>query len=139
MLLPIVQTINSCLSDYVLVILLLLFHSLIMKGRKQEIALLRILGRTRRKLIRELLSELGVISLIGTIIGCLLSMLIVIPFGTYIGMQFQMPYLGPGVIKTLLTLLLIVFFVLVISLITSIFFILHVTHVEPYLALRREE
>ena len=66
-------------------------------------------------------------------------MLIVIPFGTYIGMQFQMPYLGPGVIKTLLTLLLIVFFVLVISLITSIFFILHVTHVEPYLALRREE
>ena len=66
-------------------------------------------------------------------------MLIVIPFGTYIGMQFQMPYLVPGVIKTLLTLLLIVFFVLVISLITSIFFILHVTHVEPYLALRREE
>lgn len=122
-----------------LIVLLLLFHSLIMKGRKQEVALLRILGRTRKTLIRELLSEVGVISLSGTIIGCLFSMLIVFPFGTYIGMQFQMPYLGPSFATALLTMLLIVLFVSAISLLISILFILHVTHVEPYLALRREE
>lgn len=122
-----------------LFLILLLISSLIMNQRKQEVALFRILGKTKRKLALALISEVGAVSLAGAVSGCLLSALIVIPFGTFIGRSFSMPYLGPGTLKTLLLVGVISSGAVIISFLTSVFFILKVTNIQPYLALRREE
>ena len=122
-----------------LVAILLIINSIIMKGRKSEIALLRVLGHKKKDLIRKLLSEMGLISLAGALGGSLLGALIVIPFGRYIGKSLDMPYLGPGIVSVLLQILLIVGLVILIVFLSSVFFIIHTTNIEPYLALRKEE
>ena len=122
-----------------LVAILLIINSIIMKGRKSEIALLRVLGHKKKDLIRKLLSEMGLISLAGALGGSLLGALIVIPFGRYIGKSLDMPYLGPGIASVLLQILLIVGLVILIVFLSSVFFIIHTTNIEPYLALRKEE
>ena len=122
-----------------LVAILLIINSIIMKGRKSEIALLRVLGHRKKDLIRKLLSEMGLISLAGALGGSLLGALIVIPFGRYIGKSLDMPYLGPGIASVLVQILLIVCIVILIVFLASVFFIIHTTNTEPYLALRKEE
>lgn len=122
-----------------LVAILLIINSIIMKGRKSEIALLRVLGHRKKDLIRKLLSEMGLISLAGALGGSFLGALIVIPFGRYIGKSLDMPYLGPGIASVLLQILLIVGLVILIVFLASVFFIIHTTNIEPYLALRKEE
>ncbi|MBQ6271534.1 MAG: ABC transporter permease [Clostridiales bacterium] len=122
-----------------LVAILLIINSIIMKGRKSEIALLRVLGHRKKDLIRKLLSEIGLISLAGALGGSFLGALIVIPFGRYIGKSLDMPYLGPGIASVLLQILLIVGLVILIVFLSSVFFIIHTTNIEPYLALRKEE
>ena len=122
-----------------LVAILLIINSIIMKGRKSEIALLRVLGHRKKDLIRKLLSEMGLISLAGALGGSLLGALIVIPFGRYIGKSLDMPYLGPGIASVLVQILLIVCIVILIVFLASVFFIIHTTNTEPYLALRQEE
>lgn len=122
-----------------LVTILLIINSIIMKGRKSEIALLRVLGHRKKDLIRKLLSEMGLISLAGALGGSLLGALIVIPFGRYIGKSLDMPYLGPGIASVLIQILLIVCIVTLIVFLSSVFFIIHTTNTEPYLALRKEE
>ncbi len=122
-----------------LVAILLIINSIIMKGRKSEIALLRVLGHRKKDLIRKLLSEMGLISLTGALGGSFLGALIVIPFGRYIGKSLDMPYLGPGIASVLLQILLIAGLVSLIVFLSSVFFIIHTTNIEPYLALRKEE
>lgn len=122
-----------------LVAILLIINSIIMKGRKSEIALLRVLGHKKKDLIRKLLSEMGLISLAGALGGSLLGALIVIPFGRYIGKSLDMPYLGPGIASVLIQILMIVCIVTLIVFLSSVFFIIHTTNTEPYLALRKEE
>ncbi len=123
----------------ILVMILLIINSLIMKSRKSEVALLRVLGHTKKQLVRSLVTETGVISLSASVAGCLFGALIVIPFGRFIGMSMNMPYLGPGILSAAVEFLLIVAGVFLIVFLSSIFFIIHTTNIEPYLALRREE
>lgn len=118
--------------------ILVLLNSLVIESRKQEVALMRILGNSRKKLMKDLMSETGLLGLFGALIGCFLGALIVIPFGTYIGMTLKMPYLGPGFISSALQIVVIMVIVLAIALISSIAFVYHVTSIEPYLALRKE-
>ena len=110
-----------------------------MNRRKQDVALMRILGKTKKDLVRMLVSELGIISLAGAVAGCLLGALVVLPFGTYIGMSLNMPYLGPGPGATIAVVALIIVGAALIVFLTSIVFILRISGTDPYLALRREE
>lgn len=63
--------------------------------RKKEIAVLRILGATRKKLLRLLFSEAVMISAGGSAVGILLACLVIFPFKTYIGMKMGIPYMLP--------------------------------------------
>ena len=118
--------------------ILVLINSVITNSRKQEVALLRILGNSRRKMTLMLIGETGLLSTFGALIGCFLGALIVIPFGRDIGMTLQMPYLGPSFLGAALQILLITAVVFLVALISSILFVLHVTGIEPYLALKKE-
>ena len=119
--------------------IMLIINGILMNRRKQDVALLRILGKTKKKLIRMLVSEMGLISLAGAVAGCLLGALVVLPFGTYIGISLNMPYLGPGPGDTIAVVALIIVGAAFIVFLTSIVFILRISGTDPYLALRREE
>ncbi len=134
----VVNVISISLGAF-LVAILLIINSIIMRSRKHEVALLRVLGHTKKRLVGKLVTEMGLICLAGSFSGCTLGALVVIPFGRYIGMSLNMPYLGPGFSGTVLTVALIISSVFLIVFLASIFFIIHTTNIEPYLALRREE
>ena len=63
--------------------------------RKKEIAVLRIIGTTRKKLLQLIFGEAAMISLGGAIAGILLAGIVIYLFRTYIGMKLSMPYLLP--------------------------------------------
>ena len=119
--------------------IMLIINGILMNRRKQDVALLRILGKTKKELIRMLVSEMGLISLAGAVTGCLLGALVVLPFGTYIGISLNMPYLGPDFGATIAVVALIIVGAALIVFLTSIVFILRISGTDPYLALRREE
>ncbi len=119
-------------------VILVLINSVIINDRKQEIALSRILGRSKKKICNALIKETGCISLFGSFIGCGLGALIVIPFGRYIGMKLDMPYLGPGAAASVIQLTVIMIIVFLISLFSSLFVVIKTTNIEPYLALKKE-
>ncbi|MCR5802867.1 MAG: ABC transporter permease [Clostridia bacterium] len=118
--------------------ILVLINSVIIESRKQEVALLRVLGNSKGKMAAMLISETGIVSLFGSLVGCLLGALIVIPFGRYIGMSLSMPYLGPDFIGSTLQIIFIMAIVFLVALVSSIVFVFHVTGIEPYLALKKE-
>ena len=64
-------------------------------SRKKEFATLRIIGVTRRKLAGIVISEGIVLSILGNILGILLSLLVIIPFSNLIKSMLSLPYLLP--------------------------------------------
>ncbi|MDR1931765.1 MAG: FtsX-like permease family protein [Spirochaetales bacterium] len=87
----------------VAVIILTAVFSGSINERKKEFAILRILGATRKRLIRIIVSESSLTGLAGSLAGIAAASLLVFPFSTYIGIKLQLPYIrpGPGGILTL--------------------------------------
>ena len=80
-----------------LMILMVVFAMMI-RGRRREFAVLRLLGMSRRALRLEILMETGLCSLTGALVGIGIAALGVLPFTTWIEMKLGLPYLvsGPG-------------------------------------------
>jgi putative ABC transport system permease protein len=106
--------------------------------RKREFSLFRILGASRKAITLKFVKEVLRTDIVGGITGCGLAALIILPFGSYIGKQLNMPYLGP----TLLQVLEIFFAVLVVTMITGViaafYPVAQIWYMEPYEALRKE-
>ncbi|MBN7773241.1 ABC transporter permease [Clostridium aminobutyricum] len=75
---------------------LIIVFSVTLNGRKREFSMYRVLGATKSKLIKLILWESSLISLLGTMVGILTAILIVFPFSTYISSLLGLPYLMPS-------------------------------------------
>ena len=64
--------------------------------RKKEFAVLRVLGASRGKLAKTVLTEGVVLSFAGGIFGVILGLIIIIPFSGYIETKMALPFLLPG-------------------------------------------
>ena len=64
--------------------------------RKKEFAVLRAIGASRKKLSQIVLAEGVGISFVGSAIGVLVAMLIILPFSGYIETKLSVPFLLPG-------------------------------------------
>ncbi|MCR4672701.1 MAG: FtsX-like permease family protein [Lachnospiraceae bacterium] len=73
------------------------------RGRKKEFATMRLLGATRNKIAGIVFGESAVTSLIGSIAGIVLGIIIVVMFGKFIEEQLGLPYLLPGAATFVLT------------------------------------
>ena len=124
-------------SIIILIILFITIH-VVMLHRKQEIALLRILGNTKGRIKEMLFIELAAVSLIGAVAGELFGMLIFIPFENYIGSKLEMPYLGPGFIGLVMEAVAVAAGIIVIVILSSVISVNHVCNMEPYAAIRKE-
>ncbi|MDR2672645.1 MAG: FtsX-like permease family protein [Coriobacteriales bacterium] len=94
------------LTGYILVLIailwiltvgvLLIVTAVTINSRRREFSLFRVLGATKGKLMRLILCESSIVSLIGTVAGMLAAALVVFPFSTFISMQLGLPYLQPS-------------------------------------------
>lgn len=75
---------------------LALVFSMIVNERKREFGLLRILGASRKKLNRILLTESLMVSTGGALCGLFLACLVLFPFSTLISMAVKLPFLLPA-------------------------------------------
>ena len=84
-------------------IILLIAFAMLSRERKQEFAVLRVIGTSRRMLSRMVFCEAALASLLGGALGVLLGAALVLPFTTLIETSLGLPYLtpGPGVILLL--------------------------------------
>lgn len=94
-LLSVVDTITLILWVISILVLGVLF-TVIINGRKKEYALLRTMGATRKKMMFSVLLESGIISILGGIFGTGLALLVLLPFGTFIGQKLSLPYILPN-------------------------------------------
>ncbi|SHI03123.1 putative ABC transport system permease protein [Sporobacter termitidis DSM 10068] len=75
---------------------LIIVFSVALNGRKREFSIFRVLGATKSKLVRLILCESCLISIIGTVAGMLAAALVIFPFSTYISALLGLPYLQPS-------------------------------------------
>ncbi|QOX63193.1 FtsX-like permease family protein [Anoxybacterium hadale] len=64
--------------------------------RKKEIAVLRILGATKGKLMQLIFGEAALIGAGGSLIGLILAFLILFPFGNLISLKLNLPFVLPS-------------------------------------------
>ncbi len=76
-------------------IILLIAFAMMAAERRREFAVLRLIGTSRRGLCRLILTESGLCSLAGGLIGIGAAAAVVFPFTTLIETQLGLPYLTP--------------------------------------------
>ena len=121
-----------------MLIMLFIINKFFSEQKKREISVFLILGNSRKKMIQMMVIEAVTLTVIGTVIGCFIGALVVIPFGKYIGITLGMPYLGPSVVDILLHFAFCIFVVLILVFISWILLFISVKKMDPYLALKKE-
>ena len=81
----------------VALVIMVVAYILLTGERKKEFAVLRAIGASRKKLSQIVLAEGVGISFVGSAIGVLIAMLIILPFSGYIETKLSVPFLLPGV------------------------------------------
>jgi putative ABC transport system permease protein len=87
----------------IVVVTLILLFSAILAERKREFGVYRVLGASSRKLVRIILSETALVSLIGAGAGLAIFAIVFFPFGQAIDMLLGLPQ-RPDLLNTLLLL-----------------------------------
>ena len=83
-------------------IILLIAFAMLIRERKREFAVLRLIGTSRRMLGRMVLGEGAMVSLLGGLLGIALGAVLVFPFTGLIEAKLGLPYLSPGADAVLL-------------------------------------
>ena len=117
---------------------LLIVFPLFINERKKECAVFSMLGMGQSHLAFLLFAETVCVSLLGSILGATLSLLLVLPFSTFINTSLSLPYILPnaGIILFIFTLCVILASGL--SSLASVFSVLNVCKTETYLNLKTE-
>lgn len=79
------------------VVILLLAFAMSVNERKKEFAVLRAVGAARARLAHIVLGEALVICIVGSVIGVLLGLIVIIPFNGLIEQSLGLPFLLPSV------------------------------------------
>ena len=117
-------------------LILLLCFAMIVRERKREFAVLRLLGTSRAQLCKIVLSESFLCSLSGALLGIAVSALIVLPFTTLIEQKLALPYLQPAPSEILLLALLVVLATTFIGALASSWAALRLSRADPGTDLR---
>lgn len=85
---------------------LYIVFSLIINERKKEFSIMRIIGATKKAIMKSVLLETFIISISGGIIGSIISLLLTSSFNRYIEATLELPYIDASITSILLLLLL---------------------------------
>jgi putative ABC transport system permease protein len=107
--------------------------------RKKEFALLRILGATRKKLIRIVLTESFFAGIAGAAAGIVLASLVVFPFSTLISERLELPYLDAPLANIMLLAAGSIFLSALAGPLASLYSALRISRAETYFTMREGE
>ena len=96
-------------------IILLIAHGMMIRERRREFAVLRLLGASRRGLSGVVLKESAIGGLAGAVLGVLLAAAVVFPFTALIETRLGLPYLAPDPARAALLALVTVLAALAVS------------------------
>ena len=118
-----------------LVVIVIVF-TMIMKERKKEFAIMRVMGSTRKGLAGLVFSESMILNLTGSLLGIALAVMLIIPFQSSVEEKLALPFLiaGPGKIALLALVTLVVS--LVTGCLTSIVSVLKISKIDTGVILR---
>jgi putative ABC transport system permease protein len=121
------------------VVVLAAVFSGIIHERKKEFALLRVLGATRKKIVRVALGESAIAGASGGAAGIILASLAVFPFSTYIGERLELPYLDAPLSSVIPLVLGSLFLSAAAGPLASLYGALRISRAETYFTLREGE
>ena len=88
---------GSTLAVTIVCIPLLGFISaMVAHERRREVAIIRALGATKRYVIRLMLAEAISIAIIGSVVGILLAMVVLVGFEDFISLTLKIPFILPS-------------------------------------------
>lgn len=126
------------LSAILIFFILVIVNIIIANERKREIALLRIFGVTRLKVIDIINEGAILIALVASLIGCLIANVIVVAFSNLLARKLDMPFLLPTASKLVLLYLVIIAVLVFITAISAIIPATYISKLDIYKALRKE-
>ncbi len=107
--------------------------------RRREVAIIRALGATKWYVIRLMLAESMSIALIGSVVGILLAMVVLVGFEDYISLTLGIPLILPSPLAMALDAAGALIISIGIGGIASVYPAIHITRSEPYETIRRGE
>lgn len=117
-------------------IILTVAFAMIIRERRREFAVLRLLGMSRRGLCALMLKESALCSLLGGLLGVGIAAAAVFPFSTFIETTLGLPYLTPAVGRILALALATLGATLVIGTLASAWAALRLSRTDPGTTLR---
>lgn len=121
------------------VIILAMTFSMILRERKKELAVLRIIGAKKSQLKGMIIKESGLIGLIGGVAGSVLGLLFLVLYGSSIAQKMSVPFLLPSIGEILLWSVLCLFISVTIAPLASIFALRKLSKWDVYTQFREEE
>jgi putative ABC transport system permease protein len=116
-----------------------LVFSLIVNERRRELGLLRAMGARRQFIFRLVISEAGLLSGLGGLIGVAGATILMISFARLIQIRLRIPYLLPGGLEIFGIILLLLILALLIGILASLQPAHSSSKLEPYAAIRQGE
>ncbi len=124
---------------FISVLILFIINMMVSNRRRREFALLRTVGATVRDILWMLAKEVILLTLIGGLLGGILSIVITLLFGRYIGSIVNMPYLCPSADIIAFIFMKTLFVSVIVGIVASAYPVIRVCKEESYTALKEEE
>lgn len=120
------------------IVILSISFTAIFNERKKEMAVLRVLGASKRILRNIIVKEAGILSLWGAALGSFLGILLSMIFLPLMAKSLTMPFLSPGILKYLLIFLLSFLLGSLIGPLSTIRVVKKLTEKDSYMSLKEE-
>ena len=120
------------------IVILSISFTAIFNERKKEMAVLRVLGASKRILRNIIVKEAGILSLWGAALGSFLGVLLSMIFLPLMAKSLTMPFLSPGILKYLLIFLLSFLLGSLIGPLSTVRVVKKLTEKDSYMSLKEE-
>jgi putative ABC transport system permease protein len=116
-----------------------LVFSLIINERQRELGLLRAMGARRQHIFQLVLSEAGLLTSLGGLVGLFSAGILILSFSRLIQLRLRIPYLFPGPIEILIIVISLMLLASVTGTLASLHPAISSSKMEPYTAIRQGE
>lgn len=118
------------------IIILIVVFAMMINERVKELAVLRVVGASRSMLSKLLMTEAGIISIVGAVLGVAIAAIVIFPFSNTIKQSLDLPMLLPGAGPTIALLVLSVVLSVIACSMTSAISAKKITKTDTGLILR---
>ena len=120
------------------VVIIIAVFALMMNERKKEFAVLRVAGASGKMIVSAVSAEAGIISIAGSLMGIVISVLLTAPLSESIRIHFSLPFLQPDMLMLVFLSAGAVMMPFIIGVLTAVLSALRIAGNETGLLLRED-